>query len=158
MATYQSDSDENPQPGTSTGAATPAGRRRFVYCYCRALHVCAQLLIEILSNGIFIFRSRRNAMALNSSGGSSGGDWRDKCRQLLDIIWESNDSIPFREPVDTIEHPGKYACIHSTRFDFQAWTLISFKCTFNLRLFASDRHSHGPANSQGRATGLQLSI
>lgn len=30
MATYTSDSDENPQPGTSTGSVTPAGRRRFV--------------------------------------------------------------------------------------------------------------------------------
>lgn len=39
VATYTSDSDENPQPGTSTGAATPAGRRRFVHCYFSALHV-----------------------------------------------------------------------------------------------------------------------
>lgn len=30
VATYTSDSDENPQPGTSTGTTTPAGRRRFV--------------------------------------------------------------------------------------------------------------------------------
>lgn len=44
---------------------------------------------------------------MNSSSGSSGGDWRDKCRQLLEIIWNSNDSVPFREPVDTIDHPGK---------------------------------------------------
>lgn len=77
MATYTSDSDENPQPGTSTGSITPAGRRR----------------------------SRRNA-ALNTSGSSSGGDWRDRCRQVLEIIWTHDDSAPFREPVDTIEHPG----------------------------------------------------
>lgn len=30
MATYTSDSDENQQPGTSTGTRTPAGRRRYV--------------------------------------------------------------------------------------------------------------------------------
>lgn len=77
MATYTSDSDENPQPGTSTGSVTPAGRRR----------------------------SRRNAAA---SVNSSGGDWRDKCRQILEIIGNHNDSMPFREPVDTLEHPGKY--------------------------------------------------
>lgn len=34
------------------------------------------------------------------------GDWRVKCRDLLDVIWQSNDSEPFREPVDLIEHPG----------------------------------------------------
>lgn len=28
--TYQSDSDDTQQPGTSTGGVTPAGRRRFV--------------------------------------------------------------------------------------------------------------------------------
>lgn len=33
-------------------------------------------------------------------------DWRVKCRDLLDVIWQSNDSEPFREPVDLIEHPG----------------------------------------------------
>lgn len=40
----------------------------------------------------------------SSSGGSSGNDWRSKCRQLLEIIWNNTDSEPFREPVDTLEH------------------------------------------------------
>lgn len=53
-----------------------------------------------------LFRSRRTATTLSNSGGSSGGDWRDKCRQILDIIWNNPDSVPFREPVDTIEHQG----------------------------------------------------
>lgn len=51
------------------------------------------------------FRSRRNATQ-HSTGSSSGGDWREKCRQLLDIIWNHEDSQPFREPVDTIDIPG----------------------------------------------------
>lgn len=34
-------------------------------------------------------------------------DWRIKCRQLLEMIWLCDDSTPFREPVDTLEHPGK---------------------------------------------------
>lgn len=51
------------------------------------------------------FRSRRNAA--NSSGGSSGSDWYSKSRQVFEIIWNHVDSIPFREPVDTIDHPGE---------------------------------------------------
>lgn len=35
-------------------------------------------------------------------------DWRVKCRDLLDVIWQSSDSEPFREPVDLIEHPGMF--------------------------------------------------
>lgn len=38
--------------------------------------------------------------------GATEVDWRVKCRDLLDVIWQSNDSAPFREPVDLIEHPG----------------------------------------------------
>ncbi|XP_058119125.1 bromodomain and WD repeat-containing protein 3 [Anopheles coustani] len=33
------------------------------------------------------------------------GDWRVDCRELLEMIWQCDDSEPFREPVDTIEHP-----------------------------------------------------
>lgn len=55
-------------------------------------------------------RSRRNATTVSS--GSSGSDWRSKCRQLLDIIWNHVDSEPFREPVDTIEHPGILKFVH----------------------------------------------
>ncbi|XP_031621174.1 bromodomain and WD repeat-containing protein 3 isoform X2 [Contarinia nasturtii] len=84
MATYTSDSEDNQQPGTSTGSITPAGRRR----------------------------SRRGA-ALNSSGSSGSGDWRDKCRQVLEIIWNHDDSVPFREPVDTIDHPDYLQIIDS---------------------------------------------
>ena len=36
-----------------------------------------------------------------------GGDWRIHCRELLQMIIECNDSTPFRQPVDTIDHPGK---------------------------------------------------
>lgn len=36
-------------------------------------------------------------------------DWRIKCRDLLELIWARDDSTPFREPVDLIEHPGKFA-------------------------------------------------
>ncbi|XP_055320942.1 bromodomain and WD repeat-containing protein 3 isoform X2 [Sitodiplosis mosellana] len=88
VATYTSDSDDQ-NPGTSTGHITPSGRRR----------------------------SRRNA-ALNSSGSSGSGDWRDKCRQVLEIIWNHEDSEPFREPVDTIDHPD-YLQVIDTPMDLR---------------------------------------
>lgn len=44
-------------------------------------------------------RSRRS--------GSSPKDWRVRCREILDMIWSCDDARPFREPVDTLENPGK---------------------------------------------------
>lgn len=38
----------------------------------------------------------------------SNGDWKADCRELLELIWQIDDSEPFREPVDTLEHPGEY--------------------------------------------------
>ncbi|KAJ6635022.1 Bromodomain and WD repeat-containing protein 1 [Pseudolycoriella hygida] len=38
-------------------------------------------------------------------------DWRVKCRDILDVIWQSNDAEPFREPVDLIEHPDYLSSI-----------------------------------------------
>lgn len=35
-------------------------------------------------------------------------DWRADCRELLELIWQIDDSEPFREPVDTLEHPGLF--------------------------------------------------
>lgn len=31
--------------------------------------------------------------------------WKDQCEQILNLMWQSEDSQPFREPVDTLEHP-----------------------------------------------------
>lgn len=36
----------------------------------------------------------------------SNVDWRVKCRELLEMIWQRDDSTPFREPVDLLDHPG----------------------------------------------------
>lgn len=38
-------------------------------------------------------------------------DWKTCCRELLDIVWNSEDAVPFREPVDNIEHPDYYQII-----------------------------------------------
>lgn len=76
------------------------------------VHANSHKLIDF----IFVFyRSVRNKRTSNSGGGS-GGDWRTKCRKVLDIIWNNNDSTPFREPVDTIEHPD-YLQIIDTPMD-----------------------------------------
>lgn len=45
------------------------------------------------------FRSKRLESAI---------DWRVECRDLLEMMWQCDDSTPFREPVDIIEHPGKF--------------------------------------------------
>lgn len=66
---------------------------------------------------IFPCRSRRNRANPNSSG-SGRSDWRSKCRELIDIIWNHPDSAPFREPVDTIEHAGNFCHIFFDRCNF----------------------------------------
>lgn len=43
-------------------------------------------------------------------------DWKDQCKQLLELLWGSDDSQPFREPVDTLEHPD-YLQIIDTPMD-----------------------------------------
>lgn len=48
----------------------------------------------------------------------SDGDWRADCRQLLEMMWQRPDSMPFREPVDTIEFPD-YLEIVATPMDLR---------------------------------------
>ncbi|XP_061395070.1 bromodomain and WD repeat-containing protein 3 [Musca vetustissima] len=48
----------------------------------------------------------------------SDGDWRADCRQLLEMMLQRPDSLPFREPVDTIEFPD-YLEIISTPMDLR---------------------------------------
>lgn len=40
------------------------------------------------------------------------------CRQLLELMWQRPDSLPFREPVDTIEFPD-YLEIIATPMDLR---------------------------------------
>ncbi|XP_021706973.1 PH-interacting protein [Aedes aegypti] len=46
------------------------------------------------------------------------GDWRVDCRELLEMIWQCDDSEPFREPVDTLQHPD-YLQIVDTPMDLR---------------------------------------
>ncbi|XP_011687322.1 PREDICTED: PH-interacting protein isoform X3 [Wasmannia auropunctata] len=45
-------------------------------------------------------------------------DWKVACRQLLESLWQCEDSIPFREPVDRFEHP-EYHQIIDTPMDLR---------------------------------------
>ncbi|XP_044016177.1 bromodomain and WD repeat-containing protein 3 isoform X2 [Aphidius gifuensis] len=38
-------------------------------------------------------------------------NWKVSCRKLLETLWQCEDSIPFREPVDRLEHPDYYQVI-----------------------------------------------
>ncbi|XP_053693465.1 PH-interacting protein [Sabethes cyaneus] len=46
------------------------------------------------------------------------GDWRVDCLELLELIWQCDDSEPFREPVDTLQHPD-YLQIVDTPMDLR---------------------------------------
>ncbi|EGI63952.1 PH-interacting protein [Acromyrmex echinatior] len=45
-------------------------------------------------------------------------DWKLASRYLLETLWQCEDSIPFREPVDTLEHP-EYHQIIDTPMDLR---------------------------------------
>lgn len=60
---------------------------------------------------IWSFNRRMEQFILNygncrSSKNTKQIDWRQRCREILEVIWNSSNSVPFREPVDTLEHPG----------------------------------------------------
>lgn len=38
-------------------------------------------------------------------------DWKRECRDLLELLWQCDDTTPFREPVDVIEHPDYHQII-----------------------------------------------
>lgn len=43
--------------------------------------------------------------------------WKERCQQLLDVIFECGDSVPFRQPVDPLDYPD-YAAIVDCPSDF----------------------------------------
>ncbi|XP_055716898.1 PH-interacting protein isoform X3 [Phlebotomus papatasi] len=62
--------------------------------------------------------SSRPAGARRSQRLGAPTDWRAECRELLELIWQCDDSNPFREPVDIIEHPD-YSQIVDTPMDLR---------------------------------------
>lgn len=73
----------------------------FRYCF----FLISFLLIQFFNNS----RSKRLR---------SDTDWRVSCRELLDLLVQCDDSAPFREPVDTLEHPD-YLQIVDTPMDLR---------------------------------------
>ncbi len=92
--TTDSDGDNEAGPSTSNGS----GARRYVYSFLLCVNQSCRPLTKFLCMNFRSKRLRRGAPEI---------DWRVKCRDLLDVIWQSGDSEPFREPVDLIDHPGK---------------------------------------------------
>ncbi|GAB0097421.1 bromodomain and WD repeat-containing protein 3 [Sergentomyia squamirostris] len=62
--------------------------------------------------------STRPAGARRSQRLGAPIDWRVECRELLELIYQCDDSTPFREPVDIIEHPD-YNQIVDTPMDLR---------------------------------------
>ncbi|XP_054726598.1 bromodomain and WD repeat-containing protein 3 [Anastrepha obliqua] len=79
----ENDNESDVVPSTSTGPSTSAAARQ------------------------------KMSATRRSSRIRSDGDWRTECRQLLDLMWQRNDSLPFREPVDTLEFPDYLEIISS---------------------------------------------
>ncbi|CAI9591490.1 unnamed protein product, partial [Staurois parvus] len=48
---------------------------------------------------------------------SNPDSWKDKCKELLDLIYEREDSEPFRQPVNRVSYPD-YQDIIETPMDF----------------------------------------
>lgn len=63
--------------------------------FTRIIDVCFK------TNNVF-YSSRRLGVPL---------DWNRECRELLELLWQCDDSSPFREPVDVIEHPDYHQII-----------------------------------------------
>ncbi|KAL2733024.1 PH-interacting protein [Vespula maculifrons] len=55
--------------------------------------------------------TQRSTSSRNLRSQEISQDWRMACRQLLDTLWQCEDSIPFREPVDRLEHPDYHQII-----------------------------------------------
>lgn len=62
--------------------------------------------------------TRRSLGSRRSKRLGSNGDWKAECRELLELIWTIDDSEPFREPVDTLEHPD-YLQVVDTPMDLR---------------------------------------
>ncbi|GLV31866.1 BRWD3 [Carabus blaptoides fortunei] len=56
-------------------------------------------------------RNTRGANQRRSVRLEKASDWRIEARALLDTLWQCEDSAPFREPVDRLEHPDYYQII-----------------------------------------------
>lgn len=56
-------------------------------------------------------QSLTNALNYRSQRLGAPIDWKQECRELLELMWTCDDSSPFREPVDVIEHPDYHQII-----------------------------------------------
>lgn len=57
--------------------------------------------------------------------------WKEQCKQLLNLIYEREDSEPFRQPVDLFSYPVSTTSI----FKIKKAYCLSFGKTFMLGMF-----------------------
>lgn len=83
-------------------------------------------------------------------------DWRDRCKDLLNTIFATQDAVPFRAPVDPEQYPDYYQHIdtpmdlHSVREDLQGGNYSSpldFHKDMNL-IFSNSRQYNTDKRSQ----------
>uniref|UniRef100_A0A8C1N2V8 Pleckstrin homology domain interacting protein n=1 Tax=Cyprinus carpio TaxID=7962 RepID=A0A8C1N2V8_CYPCA len=71
-------------------------------------------------SSVFLFQRRRQQPILRSLRSKPSSDpqsWKGRCRELLELIFQCEDSEPFRQPVDLEEYPD-YLDIVDTPMDF----------------------------------------
>lgn len=73
--------------------------------------------------------------------------WKDQCKQLLSLIYEREDSEPFRQPVDLFSYPVSFAFFFS-EFGRSGKTSACENAVLSLRLF-TPRVLPLPATSTG---------
>lgn len=106
----ENEADSDVVPSTSTGPTTSAAAaRQRVSSTRRYKNKHNQMMYKLFIQIFCLYSSTRIR---------SDGDWRSDCRQLLDLVWQRPDSLPFREPVDTIEFPD-YLEIIATPMDLR---------------------------------------
>jgi hypothetical protein len=50
--------------------------------------------------------------------------WKKQCKELVNLIFQCEDSEPFRQPVDLVEYPVSFHC----------WSVCGFSCFLERRL------------------------
>jgi len=63
-------------------------------------------------------KARHNASKYKSESEDEDQTWQEQCLDLLDKIWHCKDAVPFRQPVDIVDHPDYYHVI-DTPMDLQ---------------------------------------
>uniref|UniRef100_A0A673MM65 PH-interacting protein-like n=1 Tax=Sinocyclocheilus rhinocerous TaxID=307959 RepID=A0A673MM65_9TELE len=82
--------------------------------------LCRHIVYIWLIASVYLFQRQQQQPILRSMRSKPSSDpqsWKGRCRELLELIFQCEDSEPFRQPVDLEEHPD-YLDIVDTPMDF----------------------------------------